>query len=428
MPYARRRTYRRKPKRSNRRRLQTYSTSKRDQLKRNLDAIKKGAAYGVKAASWYKKLKNTPKSSSSESAEEKYIQNTSDFRYSRARYGRFQRAAKKARKLIKTEQHVDLFGIRNYLAWGTGYGANYLQSLQTGLVGTQMECPVHLFDLSGVPQPRTDGTDEDRRLYFPATQYVLNFTSDTDAGIVDWKYYSNDATQVSALGAIDASTITQSGRRNFYPLNTTSGGWVPGANTVNEDFGVGSKSFLESFNAKILAYSCRGHPTKFQIQLVQLHEDVQPYQISERATAFWQAVAKEYSYNPIEKQNSHLLKKYMKIMKSVTFVLDSPVKNNDSDLDSRVRQIDFKGFLNRKVNYKWGYNTDTIGMTNLDTFENAIAGDSQIQFHPHPNARVYLMIKAMCPFNGPEGGVGALATAASYDISLDVKHRNLTGM
>jgi len=385
-----------------------------------LGAIRTGARLGAKAAEWYKRLKvQRPQSN-----EDKH-QVASDYHFSSRNFGTRLKPSARGKRLVVNDQRTDVFNLRNYLAWGTGYGANYLQCIQPGLPGTEVQCPLHLYDLTAVCQPRMVSTSPLREINYPATRYDLFFTNETSAGAVNFKYYLSNISTSTAVADTDASTTILSKEVNFSPISTTSAGFVQGSSTVNESYGIGSRSFLESFKAKLLFYSCRSHTTKFEVSLIQLKDDVQPDKNSVLATAFWQHMIKDSAYSPVESGNWPLAKKYMKVLKRMVFIIDSPTAN-DADQQARTREISFKGYLNRKLNYRWGRTADTVSLLEEDTFENAEQPYSSIQFHPHPNARVFMMIKAMVPKVAPNGPSGALATAASYDINLSTVHRNLS--
>lgn len=386
-----------------------------------MGAIQTGARLGIKAASWYKKLK----SETSKDAEQAH-QNTSDYKYTRRTFGRRLSAAARSKRLVRQDQRVDRFNLRNYLAWGEGAGANYLQAIQPGLPGTEIELPCHLYDLTAVPQTRQTGaTSYLRELYYPATRYDLYMSNETSGANVNWKYWISNTSAVTAVADSDPMTSTLSQDRNFVPIATTTTGYVQGSSTLNESFTLGERSFLESFNARLLFYSCRAHCTKFRISLIQLKEDVGPDQSSTLATAFWQAMNKQFSYNPIDKGNTSIVRKYCKVLKSMTFILDSPT-TSDSDGQARSRQVDFSGFINRQLNYRWGRSADTVHMFAEDVQDEAQIPQNAIAAHPHPSRRVYLMIQALVPRVAPNGVNAALGTAASYDINLTVTHRNLT--
>lgn len=417
------RRYRRVARKSAPKRRKLQTVGRKRNAMTALGAISTGAKYGIKAAEWYKKLKTSTKRNVD--AEQSH-QTTADYKYSSRKYGRKLTTNVRSKRLVNQDQRIDKFNIVNYTAWGTGYGANYLQSIQPGLPGTEIELPCHLYDLTAVPQARQTGAASYlREVYFPATRYDLYMSSETAAANVVWKYWLNNNNTASATADSDPATVSVSKEKNFFPIYSSSTGYVPGQSTVNESYGLGDKSFLESFSAKMLFYSTRAHCTKFRVSLIQLKEDVSPDQSSVLATSFWQAMMKEYAYNPIEKGNYALINKYSKVLKSMTFILDSPT-SSDADQQARTREVDFKGFINKRLNYRWGRITDTVHMFEEGTFENAEVPFNPFAFHPHPNARVYLMIQAMVPRVAPNAPLGALNTSASYDMNLTTTHRNLT--
>lgn len=347
-------------------------------------------------------------------------QNTSDFLVTNTRFGRRYTKAKRVKKLVTNDQRLDKFTLRNYQPWGTGNGANILQSVQNGTVGNVVESPIHLFDLTAAPQSRADGV-----VLYPTTHYVLTFTNETDQGAVAWKTYDGSG-QLFGISSDTTSTTQPIKERSFYLTDTDGHGLFTTTSThQNVNQFPGANSLLESFKAKLLFYSCRNHCTKFEVALIQTSEDCALHEASNRATAVWQAMHKTWGYSPIEEGNNRLMYKHIKFLKRMSFVIDSPNGGGDADLGSRLRQVNFGGYLNRKCNYNWGKNTDRVAINTEDTFEN---GEASLEHstHVHPKARVYMMIRAMVPYrtNGV-AGTPDYNSAASYDIMLTTSHRNL---
>lgn len=342
-----------------------------------------------------------------------------DFLSTKSKFGRRQTKAKRIKKLVTTDSRVDKYALRNYNAWGTGYGANVLQSVQVGAAGAQVESPIHLFDLSAVPQSDTAGA-----IMYPATHYVLNFSNETDTGVVKWLYFANAGGVLNQVPTDDSFSTTQNKERSFYLVDTDGRGTFATNAAQNNTQFPGAHSILEKFQANLLFYGAQSHCTKFEIALVQLSDDVSPHQVSDRSTSVWQSMHKTWGYSPIETNNSRLVYKHVKFLKRETFMLDSPGAG-DGDALSRIRQINFGGYLNRRCNYNWGKYTDRMNIGAEDTLENGV---STLNFatHVHPKARVYMMIRAMVPFKQvPVGTAIDYTTAASYDIHLSVTHRNL---
>ena len=101
---------------------------------------------------------------------------------------------------------------------------------------------------------------------------------------------------------------------------------------MNADFGGGAKSYIESFKAKFVLNGPQTKPTKFCIQLVQLSETVTPGWAGTNdtiANAFWQAMSKLYGFSPLDPGPSAHLRKYLKVLKTMTVVMDSPESSED---------------------------------------------------------------------------------------------------
>ena len=113
----------------------------------------------------------------------------------------------------------------------------------------------------------------------------------------------------------------------------------------------------------------------------------------------------------------------MKVLKTMTVVLDTP-ESTDNNLSCRMRQVDFTGFLNRKCTYAWGLNEDLTTLTSDDISENVdLTGNRTFSTHTHPNARVYIMVRALCTFKTGEG-LPSNADFPSYDLLLQTTHRS----
>ena len=109
---------------------------------------------------------NTPRQKTRTIAEETPQKlHTADYKFSSRKFGRRLPAAVRAKRLVITDQRTDVFCVRNYNSWGTGYGAAYLQCIQPGLAGTEVECPCHLYDLTSVVEPRQAATSPLREIH-----------------------------------------------------------------------------------------------------------------------------------------------------------------------------------------------------------------------------------------------------------------------
>lgn len=55
-------------------------------------------------------------------------------------------------KLLRNDLKYNTYTLRHYGIWNRGFGAVSIRAHQVGLAGTNVEMPVHLWDLRAVPQ------------------------------------------------------------------------------------------------------------------------------------------------------------------------------------------------------------------------------------------------------------------------------------
>jgi hypothetical protein len=334
-----------------------------------------------------------------------------DYRRTAVQYGKPASAAKRAKKMSKTNQTKTVLSLYDYGSWNRGRGMLGIASCQQGAAGTEYRAPVHLFDLTCVPQGiGTLGTG----VRYPTTFYELFFTNETDSAEVRW-YGKLQALNPGRVTSLSTDTGILTKNRCFYPTysSRTPELTEPGYS------GFGAKSYISKFRAKFILNGPQEGPTKWVIQLVQLSEEVIPGVETELATAFWQAIAKPYGYSPLETGPSRGLRKYLKVLKSFYCAMDTPESTEDH-VTSRMRQVDFDGHLNRTCNYRWNHKVDKVEMVSPDIPEDDDVGADVNSTHVHPNARVYIMVRALSKFTPLESW--SQQKHPSYDVKLDVTH------
>jgi hypothetical protein len=336
------------------------------------------------------------------------------------KYGKRATAAKRARKLTRQQISRTVLSLRNYGAWNRGEGNVRIQSSQN-LPLQALTQPVHLWDLTCMPKAAQGG------FRHPVGFYELAFTNEIDTGTVSWKVIDN--TGVRYLADQEKSPITtgveaDTGLDNQYQLQMTqTDATNPMIQSQTGRLGLpGTHSYIESFKAHLMLNGPQTKATKWCIQLVQFSEEVSPYQQTKTATAFWQQLAKPYGFNPLEPGLRASMRKHMRVLKSVYVNMDAPESSEDH-LNARMRQVDFSGFLNRLANYKWDEETDRVNMDRNDMIDDNDPSTVVFSTHVHPKARVYMMIRALCTLK-QDGGFTP-AEFPSYDIKLDVVHRNM---
>ena len=354
-----------------------------------------------------------------------------DYRSQSARYGLRRTKRRMMNKLLKNELTYNIFSIRNYGIWNRGFGAVPIVANQASGAGTPIDMPVHLWDLTAVPQGNASTSYQ-----YPATFHELYFTTETATGTHAWRTKTGGGNpgQVTNF-TTRASTIDKAWC--WYPSDTNNTlKPYEAVNAANAFVPPGAKSYLQSVNVKMILNGPQTKPTKWCIQLVQLKQEVTPgvKTTSDNpmgtalADQFWASVAKPYGFSPLDNQMPTRLRKYMKIMKTWYISMDTPESGEDH-LKARMRHMTLKLNLNRTLNYVWGPEVDRIGLTTVDIPENGFyGGNNEISNQVHPNARVYLMIRALC-----EQTIGTVAVPTgyteqlfpSYDIIMNAVHRGI---
>lgn len=340
-----------------------------------------------------------------------------DYRRTQAKYGKRKTPAQRARKLVRQNVATNTYGFRHFGAWNRGNGEVMIPSIQEGLAGTTVKQPVHLIDLTAVPQVELGSHST---MYYPGTHYSLTFSDETDTGSVVWTSAFAGSTATSVQG-----NWTPNGSLNkeytMYPLYIDN----PSKTTTNHHMTPGGMSYIEKFRAQLILNTPKQKGTKWCIQLVSFGDEVAPgAPTTQLATAFWQSLARSYGYSPLAGGLPKNLQKYMKVYKTLYINQDAPESSEDH-LVSRIRHVDFFGYLNRKVNYCWGNEHDLVNLDEQDVNEFTETTEAnQPQTHCHPKARRYIMIRALTTFEGPSAIEGT-NNQPSYDIKLQVTHRQL---
>lgn len=342
-----------------------------------------------------------------------------DYRRTSARYGKKKPVAVTARKLTRTQLNKTVYSVRNYGAWNRGLGAIDIRSNRP-VVGAPVECPVHLWEVTGAVQSSATPTLRD----YPSTFYRLEFDDTGSSHTANFVTFSGGS--LVNVNGFDTHSTAEQKDYTLFPTWSDQRKYADTSNNVNLTTGPGAKSYLESFKAKFVLNGPTQKATKWCIQLVQLSETVTPGWANSNdnvATAFWEAISKPYGFSPLDPGPASHLKKYIKVLKSMYVNMDAPESTEDH-VSARMRQIDFTGFLNRTCNYAWGHKTDKTNLSTDDIPENANTGNHQeFSTHVHPNARVYIMVRALCTFRDLE--IPSNAVYPSYDILLQTTHRSL---
>lgn len=139
----------------------------------------------------------------------------------------------------------------------------------------------------------------------------------------------------------------------------------------------------------------KNKPTKFLVQLVQFSEDVLPdYQNRVGVSGeFWQSMIKHYTYNPLAKMDDGFNRKKYKVLKQYKFNID-PTASYENDPDPHVKTLKLFYKFNRMSNFSWAFSNPGLqAIADMNDADYQVErGNNQCQVHP--NARIYVMVRA----------------------------------
>lgn len=142
-------------------------------------------------------------------------------------------------------------------------------------------------------------------------------------------------------------------------------------------------------------WGCKNKPTKFHIALVQFNEDVLPdWNLkSNQEAEFWQSMVKHYTYNPLAKMDDGFNRNKMKILRQYTYNID-PTASFENDADPHVKTVKLYYKFNRMCNFSWQFSTPTVQTVADMNQADYRTETQQPQTQVHPNARIYVMVRA----------------------------------
>lgn len=333
--------------------------------------------------------------------------NMSDYSKVTCNYGRDLSALMRTMRIVGGNTEKTKWSFRALNKFGGTQGKASLKSIQTGLTGTAIYMPLHIYDLTCVNNSNS-GTP-----IFPTIGNHLKFSTELDA-IASTPVQAQWEAIYQDLGSSNGAWIANTGPSGDTVVPTAVTGQIEGGN-----------AFLDYVSVKLLLYGATAQPNKFLIELIQItKDDLVPNPEAVQAagvptqlhTAFWQYMSKRFCYNPIDTNNTNM-RRYYKVLKSLTVEFDP--KESSETSTNRYKEVRMFLKMNRKLDYRWKED-DLIAMSTGDTQKNLASN----QCYVHPRARVFLMIRALNPFQGPSA-TSTAANTPTYDIVLDKVHRNL---
>lgn len=322
-------------------------------------------------------------------------------RYAQATFGRMT-----LNKLINRETLI-MYNQR-FTRFNQGRGAEWLAQT-TDTTNAVRTLPLVMWDLTGTVN-HVDGSI----LKAPAAfQLAKSTVASTDGNIV-WR-------PVSGLTMDGANSITTwDVEKVEHGVNAPAS--YPGASSV-----------LEWASIELELWGQQQHHTKWTIEVCQFNEDVTP-DINLPATStggpyemYWDSMIKSYAYSPLYSGSINGFNSpKRKVLRRYNVDID-PTSTTESNADPHVKTFKMYFKFNRRCNYDWsksGGNGQTIGQAG-NQFDD-IDAPTEIQANQltvHPNARIYLMLRAT-DFN-PKASFAAqtVANTPSYSWKIRTKHQ-----
>lgn len=291
-------------------------------------------------------------------------------RYAQATFGRLT-----PRKIDKMSLDKVIFAFQKIGPFNDN-GQQYISNYNDGATVTYK--PLILFELNSINN-YINGTQVPS---CPAYQMTVNNTT----GVVGFATLAGQtpAGAVSNTWQIEKSSHTV-GSSQSYPLDNAIHQWSS------------------------LDLECWGQvqkPTKYSIMLCQFSEDVLPPDLisgsqyvygdltgNGNASEFWQSLVKHYSYSPLAKMDDGYNKKKYKILRSYTFNID-PTATYESDPDPHVKTMKLFFRFNRNCNFQWKFSNSNPQSSTQMNLPNWQQEDGENQCRVHPNARLFVMVRA----------------------------------
>lgn len=198
-----------------------------------------------------------------------------------------------------------------------------------------------------------------------------------------------------------------------------------------------ARSIFEWLQVKMNLHGAKQRTTRFNVMLCQIDQRVIPSDLNGFTTftdpalqQFWASLITRYVRDPITPSPVNFPRSYMKVLKSYNFTVDSATTTDeDPDPHMVTQKMFFK--LNRLQNYGWQPNVNTVvtpdQIYGVSTGQPAQFWDQDLgenSTRVHPNARLYLIIRATNWFRTTEPSINpqSLDTCPTFDLLVRAKH------
>ena len=313
-------------------------------------------------------------------------------RYAQAKFGSLT-----LKKLLKNMTDVTTFTWQKYARFGDN-GQIFMNNHEDTVNGN-WSLPCNVFDLTSV----ANWSNGALNAYSPLWSLRKKTAAGTN-GRYDW--------------------ITVAGQD---PTGTSSNTWQveKSSHKVTTQMAYpNEQSVLKWASIELELWGMKNHPTKWTVEVCQFSEDVCPSQgvsADGNYNEFWDSMLKQYQYNPLANNLSGFGKKVFKVLRRYNVDID-PTASFENDADPHVKTMKIFLRFNRRCNYEWKH-SNAAGQTGAEFGSvNWQQEDNENQSTVHPNARVFLMLRASNYNYLTDNTQISSANTPSYSIKVKTQH------
>lgn len=296
-------------------------------------------------------------------------------------------------------------------------GSLFFSKQTNSPVSGATKCPIFLMDLSCIPNI----VDDTGNINYPQNMWELYFINAT--GQYGWLQVPGQA----ATGSTGTTYAT--------------GGWqyekvIGGGSVIKAPH---ANALLKWLDVRMNLWGTSTKPVKVTASIVQLPTYAQPidtYNVAATAVSstagivcsdngtsgndqgsvgFWTELLDHQTYNPISIVGRRQ-QKGLKVIRTTTVQFDPKTSIESGDTDPHCKTVKMFVKAGRKLNYAW--QDSTYGLTGNDTTDAVADWDASIgnnNCFTHPNAKLYLMLRAHCYASGSDSNPTA-ADFPSFDL------------
>lgn len=186
------------------------------------------------------------------------------------------------------------------------------------------------------------------------------------------------------------------------------------------------RSILAWVQMKLNLHGCISKPTKFEITLCQMNEQVQTSTMGGFYSGtgfiqqnFWQSLIRNVTHNLIDTTHYPEVKRSLKVWKRFTYVVQ-PTSTSESDPAPHCKNVNMFFRFNRRMRYDWQPTAKNIVTPNdmaANGFESVLSENNTLV---DPKARIFIMIRALNSVRTPTSLDSS--STPSYDLILRMCH------